>query len=182
MKEIANFVKPACQSILLWGTEKNTLKKKQKIKRPKNKTTARMEFIIFSLITGFSFSLAFFFRQQAGKFLSPQAALTIEVAIELALILLILFIFTKSPVKSLFDGPKGVMFAVLSGLAVTAGVFFNFLSLKAGFLSKVAAITPTSQIIFGILLGILLVGESFTVRQVIGTIIAISGIILVIFK
>ena len=162
---------------------KNTSKKKQKTKNKfKNKSTALMEFITFSFIAGLSFAFAFFFRQQASKFLPPQVALTIEVIIELSIILLLLFIFSKSPIKSLFSGSKGMIFAGLAGLAVASGVFFSFISLREGLLSKFAAIASPTQIIFGILLGVFLVGDSFTVRQIIGTIIAISGIILVILK
>lgn len=77
---------------------------------------------------------------------------------------------------------KGYGFAALAGIVVVIGVGLSYLALKLGLLSKYQAIASPAQIIFAGLLGIMLSSESFSFRQIFGTIIAIGGILLIVLK
>ena len=75
---------------------------------------------------------------------------------------------------------SGMGYAALAGVMVALGVGTNILALKSGLLSKVSVITSPSQIIFAVLLGLLFLGEALTLKQFMGAVLAIIGIILMI--
>jgi len=159
---------------------RNILKKKQK--KTKSKKTAFMQFIFLALAAAFLFALTFYFRQQAGKYLPTPVALSIEVTVEFVILFLLALIFSPQVLKTLTFHTKGIQFAAMGGAAVAIGVVLNFLALRTGFLSKVVAITSPSQIIFGLIIAFILAGESFTFKQIIGTIISIVGLLLIVLK
>lgn len=54
------------------------------------------------------------------------------------------------------------------------------INIKNGSLSKVVAITSPTQIIFGVLIGVILLKEALTIQQFIGIGLSILGIVLVV--
>ena len=104
--------------------------------------------------------------------------LLIEVAVEIILLTIAFFVLPGS--RGVMVKNVGVGYAALAGVMVTLGVGANILALKSGFLSKVSAITSPSQIIFAVLFGILLLGETLTVKQLLGAFLSIIGIILMV--
>ena len=140
-----------------------------------------MTYIIFSISTALFFAITFFLRKQASASLSLQTALVIEVFIQLV-ILVAIFFLTAPELKKGFDlRSNGVWYAVLAGIFVVVGVGSNFLALKNGGLSKVVAITSPSQIIFGVLIGVIILKETLTIQQMIGMGLSILGIVLVVW-
>ncbi|RJR16385.1 hypothetical protein C4579_00300 [Candidatus Microgenomates bacterium] len=137
-----------------------------------------MTYVISSVVSALFFALTFFFRKQAGKYISLQAALVVEVIIELALLAIVFFLTSEEIKKGIPLDNKGIQFAALAGVAVVVGVSLNFLALKLGPLSKVTSITSPAQIIFGILIGALLLREPLTIKHIFGSILGIAGILL----
>lgn len=141
-----------------------------------------MNVIIFPITAAFFFAITFFLRKQAGVSISPISAYFIESCIQLLVISMILFFFTSNS-KEIFDiKNKGLIFAGIAGFTITVGVLLNYFSLKSDLLSKVISITSPAQIIFGILIAMLLLGEHLSIRQFIGISLSISGILLMTFK
>lgn len=163
---------------------KNILKKKQrKLKQLNHKQTDLMNFIIFSVASAFFFALTFFLRKQAGKIIPVTTAYFIETCVQMVLMILILF-FLSQETKTIvaFKSAKGYIFASFAGITVVAAVFLSYLALKFGLLSEYQAITSPAQILFAVLVGMLLLSESFTLKQMVGMIISIIGILLIIFR
>jgi uncharacterized membrane protein len=100
------------------------------------------------------------------------------------LIVSIIFFLISPDIRKGFDfKSKGLpIAAALAGVTIVIGVFSNYFALKTGLFSKVVAITSPAQIIFGLLLGIFLAGDSITLKQIIGVVISILGMYLVIIK
>lgn len=141
-----------------------------------------MNYIFFSLSTAFFFALTFFFRKLAGKNLSLSTAYFIETCTQM-IIMLIVFLLISPDIRKGFEfKSKGLTFAILAGIMVVIGVLCNYLALKNGAFAKVVSLTSPVQIIIGVLLAILLAGDSLNVKQITGIIISIAGIYLVIAK
>jgi len=137
-----------------------------------------MTYIIFSIGSAFFFALTFLLRKFALKSISLQSALFFEALIEFVILLIVFLYFSPELKKGIDFKSKGLLFAALAGLSVTIAVALNYFAVKSGLLSKVVAITSPSQIIFGVLLGTILLGETLTFRQIVGFIFGIIGVIL----
>ncbi len=137
-----------------------------------------MTYVVFSIFSALFFALTFLLRKMATKSISLQSALFFEALVEFAILALIFFLFSPEFKRGIDFKSKGLMFASLAGLSVTLAVVLNYFAVKSGLLSKVVAITSPSQIIFGVLLGTILLGEALTFRQIAGFIFGIIGVIL----
>jgi uncharacterized membrane protein len=137
-----------------------------------------MTYIIFSVISAFLFALTFLLRKLATKTISLQSALFFEVFIEFALLAIVFFLSSPEFKKGIDFRSNGILISILTGVVVTIGVITNYLAVKSGFLSKVVTITSPSQIIFGVILGLILLGETLTFKQILGFLFGIIGIIL----
>lgn len=135
-------------------------------------------FLLYTIASAFLFALTFFFRKQAAKFLSPYIALTIELIIALVILFatLALIFFQK---KELSFDRNGIIYALIAGVFLAGGLITNFLALKSGFLTKVVSIASPSQIIFGVILGLLFLNENLNTVQIVGIILSIVGIVFV---
>src|SRR5258708_5200908 len=140
-----------------------------------------MSFIIFAAGSALFFAITFFLRKQAGNLIPIQTAYFIETCMQMALITIAFFVLSPG-IKFESKSMLGYIFAAFAGITVVIAVGLSYLALKLGFLSTYQAITSPSQIIFAVLLGVLLINESFSVKQVIGTVISIAGILLIILK
>lgn len=137
-----------------------------------------MNFLIYSIISALSFALTFFFRKQALKSLPIYFAFAIELVFGFLIILLFL-INSHLNNKELLSNKNGILFAIGAGVFLTVGVIFNYLALKNGGLSRVISITSPAQIIFGISIGFIILGEKLSLIQLSGIALSIFGIILV---
>ncbi len=141
-----------------------------------------MSYLIFSICAALSFALTFFLRKLAGKETSLTTAYFIETCIQMLIMIIIFFLISPDIRKGFDFKSKGIPFAALAGLTIVIGVFANYFALKTGIFSKVVAITSPAQIIFGLLLGILLAGDSITLKQIIGVVISLMGMYLIVIK
>lgn len=141
-----------------------------------------MNYIIFSISAALSFALTFFLRKLAGKETSLTTAYFIETCIQMLIMSIIFFLMSPDIRKGFDFKSKGLPIAALAGVTIVIGVFSNYFALKTGLFSKVVAITSPAQIVFGLLLGMLLAGDSFSLKQIIGVIVSIIGMYLVIIK
>jgi len=161
---------------------RNISKRKDK-KVSRSKTSVLMSFIILAIASAFFFALTFFLRKQAGKFIPVSTAYFLETCMQMALMVLVFFLFSPDVHKGISPQIfKGGFFALLAGMTVVIGVGLSYLALRMGFLSSYQAITSPAQIIFAILLGIFLTQETFSLRQVLGTLVAVGGILLIVIK
>jgi len=108
--------------------------------------------------------------------LSPQVGITIRTAVALIILAIVSFPQWKTiPVA----GSKA-LFSIIIGGGVVAGAVVMlcfYLAIKGAPLNKVMPIAFTSPL-FGALMGVIAGGESITVKSVFGTILTVSGIIL----
>jgi uncharacterized membrane protein len=161
---------------------KSTLKQNKKVSKSQ-KPASLMNFIIVSILTAFFFALTFFLRKQAGEFIPIQTAYFIETSMQMTLMTTAFFLLSPE-VKHGFDlnNIKGYMFAGLAGITIVGGVGLSYLALRMGALSTYQSITAPSQIIFAILLGTLLLREPLTIKQIVGTAVAVAGVLIIIVK
>lgn len=139
-----------------------------------------MIYVFYTILGALFFSLTFFFRKSATKTIAVSKALLIEALIEVT-VLFIVFLVANSGGKlniSVFR-EKGVIYAALAGLSVAIGTGFNYLALKGGLLSKTAAINGPANVIFGVLIGVILLADVLTIKQVIGIVLAVAGILFI---
>ena len=139
-----------------------------------------MNFAVPTILSAFVFALTFYFRKQSIKYLSPTAALFVEVVIQLLVVGIFFMLFAPEVKRGIDMRSKGVLYAGVAGMSIAVGVLLNYVALRSGFLSKVVAITSPSQIIFGAMLGALLLQEGFSLKQIIGTVLGIVSVLLLV--
>lgn len=134
-------------------------------------------YIIFALLSAVSAGLvAIFGKIGLGK-VDTTLATTIR-AIVMALLLLAATLILKKWDLSQIDN-KAMLFIFLAGLAGAASWLFYFLALKLGPATSVAALDRLS-VVFVILFAALFLGESLTIKSVLGGLLIITGAILLI--
>ena len=114
-----------------------------------------------------------FFPKIAVSYISPQSALIYEVAGAMLVGLATLFFIRFQPESH----PKGILFAVLTGIAGMLGTLFFFHAAQKGKISIVASLTAIYPLITVILAAVFL-REPLTAKQVSGMILAIFAILL----
>lgn len=114
-----------------------------------------------------------FFPKLAVSYISPRSALVYEVGGALLVGLFILFLIDFQPETN----PKGILFAMLTGIAGMAGTFFFFSAAQKGKISVVVCLTAIYPLIT-VILAVLFLKEPLTVKQFFGMVLAIGAIIL----
>lgn len=137
-----------------------------------------MNYFFWSISSALFFAATFLLRKLAIKTMPFNLVLLVEVVVELILLTIAFFILPGG--RGVLVKNSGMGYAALAGVMVALGVGTNILALKSGLLSKVSVITSPSQIIFAVLLGLLFLGEALTLKQFMGAVLAIIGIILMI--
>lgn len=114
-----------------------------------------------------------FFPKIAVTYINPQSALIFEVAGALIVGLGVLFYSGFQPQMH----PKGVLFAILTGVAGMIGTLFYFFAASKGKISIVVSMTALYPLITIILAAIFL-REPITVKQIFGVFFALIAIFL----
>ena len=115
------------------------------------------------------------FPKLATNHIDPKSALAYEVLGEVIAVLLILA--TLGFAKPMFDF-KGSSFAVLAGLFGGAGVYWYLLAADRGNVSQLVGVTALYPVIT-VLLGVLVLNEPLTAKQVAGVGLAVMAVWLV---
>lgn len=114
-----------------------------------------------------------FFPKIAVTYISPQSALIYEVAGATLIGLLTLYLVGFRPDTH----PKGVLFAVLTGVAGMLGTLFYFFAASKGKISVVVSMTALYPLIT-ILLAAVFLREPVTIKQIFGMFFALLAIVL----
>ena len=114
-----------------------------------------------------------FFPKIAVSYISPQSALVYEVAGAILVGLITLFFINFQPQNH----PKGILFAMLTGIAGMTGTLFFFAAAQKGKISVVVGLTALYPLIT-VILAVIFLREPLTLKQIIGLILAIGAILL----
>lgn len=114
-----------------------------------------------------------FFPKLAVTYISPASALIWEVAGAMLVGLVSLFWVGFQPDTH----PKGILFAVLTGVTGMVGTLFFFAAASRGKISVVVSMTALYPIIT-IMLAALFLREPVTAKQVLGMLCAVAAIVL----
>lgn len=114
-----------------------------------------------------------FFPKLATKHINPKSALVYEVLGTL-IIGIVIFSVSKFTIES---NLKGILFAILTGIAATLGTFFFFYAISKGTTAVVVTITALYPLIT-IFLSYLFLNESITLTQGVGIFLAVIAMIL----
>lgn len=134
-------------------------------------------YIIFALLSAISASLVAIFGKIGLGEVDTTLATTIR-AIVMALLLLIATLVLKKWDISQIDN-KAMLCIFLAGLAGATSWLFYFLALKFGPATSVAALDRLS-VVFVLIFAAIFLGESLTVKSVLGGLLIISGAFLLI--
>lgn len=114
-----------------------------------------------------------FFPKIAVTYITPQSALIYEVAGAMLIGLLTLYLVGFRPDTH----PKGVLFAILTGVAGMLGTLFYFAAATKGKITVVVSMTALYPLIT-ILLAAIFLKEPVTVKQIFGMFFALLAIVL----
>ncbi|MFZ5763989.1 MAG: EamA family transporter [Thermodesulfobacteriota bacterium] len=114
-----------------------------------------------------------FFPKIAVSHINPQSALVYEVAGALLVGLIILLLPGFQPEHH----PRGIAFALLTGIAGMTGTLFFFVAAQRGKISVVASLTALYPLIT-VLLAAALLREPLSLRQLCGLLLALIAIFL----
>jgi len=114
-----------------------------------------------------------FFPKLAVTYMQPTSALIYEIAGAMLVGLISLFLVGFEPETH----PKGILFAVLTGIAGMLGTLFYFAAASRGKISVVVSMTALYPLIT-ILLAAIFLREPITLKQIFGMIFAMIAILL----
>ncbi|MCD4650293.1 MAG: EamA family transporter [Candidatus Cloacimonetes bacterium] len=133
---------------------------------------------IFALITAIAWGVGGYFEKKglhAGN-LSPQLGITIRTFIAFLILAIVSFPQWKTIGQA---GVKSLSMMVIGGgvIAGSVGMLCFYAAIKGAPLSRVMPIAFTSPL-FGAVAGILLGGESFSLKTAIGMLMTVGGIVI----
>jgi transporter family protein len=131
----------------------------------------------YALLTAMAWGIGGYFEKkglQLGN-LSPQVGITLRTAVALVILAAVSFPQWKTVTQA---GSKSLLMMVLGGgvVAGSLGMLCFYMAIKGAPLNRVMPIAFTSPL-FGALMGVLLGGEPLTWKVVTGTLLTITGIV-----
>ncbi|HSR36445.1 MAG TPA: EamA family transporter [Desulfurivibrionaceae bacterium] len=114
-----------------------------------------------------------FFPKLAVSYINPQSALVYEIAGAALVGLAALSLLQFQPETH----PKGILFAVLTGIAGMLGTLFYFAAARNGKIAVVVSITALYPL-FTILYAAIFLREPVTLKQLAGMVLALIAIVL----
>jgi transporter family protein len=132
---------------------------------------------LLALLTAIAWGVGGYFEKKGLHLgnLSPQMGITIRTAVALVVLSIVSFPQWKTVPQA---SPKALLMMVVGGglVAGSIGMLCFYAALKGAPLSQVMPIAFTSPL-FGALMGVILGGEPLTWKLVIGTLLTVSGIV-----
>jgi len=132
-----------------------------------------LSWLPIALISMFLFGLWGFFPKIAVAYLDPRSAMVYHALGTMLVGLLVLFSLNLQPNFH----PRGMLFALLTGIAGFAGTLFFFTAASRGRISLVVSITALYPLVT-ILLAAIFLKEPLTLKQLTGMACAIIAILL----
>ena len=132
----------------------------------------------FALLTAIAWGVGGYFEKKGLHLgnLSPQMGITIRTFVALILLGIVSYPYWKTVPQA---GTKAMLYMIIGGglVAGAAGMAFFYAAIKGAPLSRVMPIAFTSPL-FGALMGIIYGGEPVTLKNILGMLMTIGGIIL----
>lgn len=132
------------------------------------------EWFLFALLALIMWGLWGFFPKLSIKYISPKSALVYEVLGSIIIGVIVFFLVGFKPEVH----AKGIIFAILTGIAATLGTLFFLYAVSKGKASITVTITALYPLIT-IALAYFILHESISIKQGIGMLLALIAIILV---
>jgi transporter family protein len=133
---------------------------------------------LFALLTAMAWGIGGYFEKQGLHLghLSPQMGITIRTAVAVVILGIVSFPDWKSVPAA---GPGALMSLAVGGgiVAGSVGMLCFYAALKGAPLGQVMPIAFTSPL-FSVLMGVLVGGEPFTAKGVLGMLMTVGGIVL----
>ncbi|NLF51701.1 MAG: EamA family transporter [Leptolinea sp.] len=133
---------------------------------------------LLALFTALAWGVGGYFEKKGLHLgnLSPQVGITIRTAIALIILGVVSFPEWKQIPAA---GTKALLYMVIGGgvVAGSVGMLCYYLAIKGAPLGKVMPIAFTSPL-FGVLMGLLMGGETLSFKTVVGMLLTICGIII----
>ncbi|NMB59936.1 MAG: EamA family transporter [Chloroflexi bacterium] len=132
---------------------------------------------LFALLTAMAWGVGGYFEKKGlymGN-LSPQVGITIRTAVALVILGIVSYPEWNQIPSA---GSKALIYLVIGGgiVAGSAGMLCYYLAIKGASLGKVMPIAFTSPL-FGVLMGLWLGGEPFSLKIMLGMVLTVAGII-----
>jgi len=133
---------------------------------------------LLALLTAAAWGIGGYFEKKGLHLgnLSPQMGITIRTAVALVILGIISFPQWKTVSHA---SPKALAMMILGGgvVAGAVGMLCYYAAIKGAPLTRVMPIAFTSPL-FGALMGVILGGETLTVKTVLGMLMTVGGIVL----
>ncbi|MBS3740606.1 MAG: EamA family transporter [Candidatus Cloacimonetes bacterium] len=133
---------------------------------------------IYALFTAMAWGIGGFLEKKGLHLgnLSPQMGITIRTGIAFIILALVSHPYWKQLKHA---GPKSLIYMIIGGgvIAGSVGMLCFYYAIKGAPLSKVLPIAFTSPL-FGALMGIIFAGEQITLKNIIGIMMTVGGIII----
>jgi transporter family protein len=133
---------------------------------------------LLALLTAAAWGIGGYFEKKGLHLgnLSPQMGITIRTAVAVLILGVVSFPQWKTVPHA---GPKALLMMILGGgvVAGSVGMLCYYAAIKGAPLTRVMPIAFTSPL-FGALMGVLLGGETLTVKTVLGMLMTVGGIVL----
>ena len=132
----------------------------------------------FALLTAFAWGVGGYFEKKglhAGQ-LAPQVGITLRTAVALVVLSLVSFSQWKTVPMA---GTKALIYMIIGGgiVAGSGGMLFLYAAIKGAPLGRVMPIAFTAPL-FGVLMGLFFGGEPVTLKNAVGMLLTIGGIVL----
>ncbi|MBM3199293.1 EamA family transporter [Candidatus Woesearchaeota archaeon] len=136
--------------------------------------------IIFALLSAFTAALVAIFGKIGLHGVDTNTATAVRSVIMALFLISVIIIQGKlGQVSSIVSNHKALLFIVFSGIAGALSWMFYFLALKHGEVAKVAPIDRLS-VVFAIVLALLFLGESVSLKEGIGAALIAAGAIVMV--
>ncbi len=136
-----------------------------------------MQWIIYAIASAVFASLVAIFGKIGLKEIDSTLATTVRAVVMALFLVIVAFSLNKFEAIETITG-KPLLFIILSGVAGALSWLFYFFAIKTGPVSGVVAIDRTS-VVFAIVLAALFLGETLTVKTVLGGLLILGGALLV---
>ncbi|OGM11996.1 hypothetical protein A2Z22_04925 [Candidatus Woesebacteria bacterium RBG_16_34_12] len=138
--------------------------------------------IAYALLTiVFYIGLDFFIKKAAGRIDDFWATVVINSFSIIPALLVVLYLKVSN--KEIFATKEGLVYSTLAGLSIGIGtITFIKLFATGANLSLASPLVRIGIILGTTLLGVLILKESFTLKQIIGMILSLTGLVLIFWK